>query len=83
VYYLRNTEARFGNQCYDGKAVSIIQPECASVALGIQYAMRMRHIHICGIPHPKTYFIHSMIFEKKKNVTELKMYVWVSSKTFV
>ena len=54
--YKCNTEARFGNHCYDGKAVSIIQPECVFVALGIQYAMRVRHILICGIPHPKTYF---------------------------
>ena len=54
--YKRNIMARFGNHCYDGKAISIIQPECVFVALGIQHAMRMRHILICGIPQPKTYF---------------------------
>jgi hypothetical protein len=54
--YTRNTEARFGNHCHDGKAISIIQPGCVFVALGIQHAMRLRHILICGIPHPKTYF---------------------------
>jgi hypothetical protein len=83
--YKRNTEARFGNHCYDGKAISIIQPECVFVALCIQHAMRMRHILICGIPHPKTYF-HIISYTARfsnENVTEPKTYVWVSSTTFV
>ena len=85
MYYIHNTEARFGNHCYDGKTLSIIQPECVFVALGIQYAMRMRHIHICGIPHPKTYFriISYTARFSGGDVTEPKIYVWMSSKTFV
>jgi hypothetical protein len=52
--YTRNTGARFGNHCHDGKSIRIIQTGCVFVALGNQHAMR--HFLICGIPHAKTYF---------------------------
>jgi len=48
--YKRNIEARSCKHCCRRKAISIIYSECMSVALGIQHAMRMRHIVILKIP---------------------------------
>jgi len=43
--------------------------ECVSLASGNQYAMRMRHIVICGLPSSKIifqhYLINGTIFKKK------------------
>jgi hypothetical protein len=54
-----NNEEGSYYHCCSGKAINITQPECVFVALGIKYAMGMRHIVICGVPL-STIFFHSL-----------------------
>jgi hypothetical protein len=39
-----------------GKGISITHTECMSVALGIQHAMRVRHIVTCCLSNPTIFF---------------------------
>ena len=49
MYVQRNIVARPCNHCCSGKAISITYSECVFVALGIQHAMRVRHVVICNL----------------------------------
>ena len=64
--------------CFDGPTHPHL--ECVCVALGIQCAMRTRHIEICGLPGSKIFFLS----HKRHDFTEKKLLIFfISSTTFV
>jgi hypothetical protein len=53
---LRNCEARSFNHFCSGSAMSITYSQIVFVALGIQYAMQIHYVVICGLPGSTNFF---------------------------
>ena len=75
------------NRCCSRQAITITYSECVCVALGIQHAMRMRRILICGLPGTKIFSFHAIPytarFSKKKCYWKTKCVFWFSLRVFV
>jgi len=56
MYVQRNIMALSCNRYNRGKAIRITYSEYVLVALGIQYAVRMRYIGCCGLFGSKIFF---------------------------
>ena len=56
MYVQRKSEAHLHNQCCCGKAISVTYSDSVSVALGIQRAMCLLLIVICGLSGSTTFF---------------------------
>jgi hypothetical protein len=81
----RSTEERSQNHSSSGKAVSITYSDCVFITSGIQQAMGMRHIFICGLPDPTIIF--STLSPKRQDfrlkIAAYEMCVLIFTTTFV
>jgi len=80
MYIYPDMEARSCNHCCRGKEVSMTQPECVFVAIGIQHAMRKRRIMICDL-HRSTYF--STLSHKLHDFRKKKLCASIFSTNFI
>ena len=75
MYVYCYIQARSYSYCYTGKSINITYFEYVFVSLGIQHAMRMRCIVICGLTVSYNIFFFNIISKrndflyKKYNVT--------------
>jgi len=69
IHEQRNTVGSSCNHCYSGETTLSTYSECVFVSFGIQHAMCMPHIVICGMPGLYNTFPHYLtngtIFGKK------------------
>jgi len=56
MYVQRKIETHSCNHCCSGKEITITYSEYVFADLGIQYAMRMGRIVICGLPLSTVFF---------------------------
>jgi hypothetical protein len=82
----RNIEGSSRNHCCHGKAISIMHSECLSVALFIQFAMRMRRIILPSVACLTVLHFSTLSHRRhgfRRNVMKHKMCVLIFSTAFV
>ena len=71
--YKRNTEGQSLKQCYHGKAISITDSECVSIASIIQHAKCMRHrVPSVACPDVQKFYI---ISHQRQDLGKKKLFI--------